>query len=123
MEMVFTGGINMAILDVRKITELREKKGWSQKDLAEATQISTSAISRLEKGMQTDFKFSLILSVAVALGVTIDELLIHARKNSTSRIIPELQSVLNQLSEQPEPIQQQVVGIIRGYLSTIRSYD
>ena len=59
------------------IRSLREELNWTQADLAKATGLSQSAISRLEDGSRWPRKGTL-LRVCNAFKLTIDELFSHA---------------------------------------------
>jgi transcriptional regulator with XRE-family HTH domain len=54
---------------------LREKKGWRQKQLADASGITQATISRLEKGLVNQLKSDALGRLANALGVSADILL------------------------------------------------
>lgn len=56
-----------------RIKELRGRKGWTQKDLSDASGVAQSAISDLESGMR-DSRYATLEKVAKALGVTVPEL-------------------------------------------------
>lgn len=58
----------------QRIVELREKKGWSQADLARAAGKDRQAIEKLENGKVNPTAFSL-LELAEAIGVPLAELL------------------------------------------------
>ena len=57
-----------------KVTELREKKGMNQKELAEASGITQATISRIEKGKVHQLKSEALKRLAGALGSTVDYL-------------------------------------------------
>ncbi|MDE5620767.1 MAG: helix-turn-helix domain-containing protein [Ruminococcus sp.] len=63
----------------QKIKKRRDELSYTQVELAQKTQTSQPYISRLEKG---DFNPStqMIVNIAVALGVSIDYLLLDGRK-------------------------------------------
>ncbi|MCA0458504.1 MAG: helix-turn-helix transcriptional regulator [Chloroflexi bacterium] len=112
----------MSILDKQLITNLRKQKGWEQKDLAEAAGINPAVVSRLERGIQTDFKLSIIVAIANALDVEVDDLL---QKNDNvsriSRLHPQLQSSLSRLSNYPLSEQKLIAAIIDAFLKEIES--
>lgn len=56
-----------------RIRELREAKGWGQRELAERSGVSQSAISDIENGKR-DPSIKTVKKVAIALGVTILDL-------------------------------------------------
>lgn len=57
------------------IAEKRKAKGWSQRDLAAASNISNAEISRLESGKRKEPSPSVLKDIAKALGVQFEELL------------------------------------------------
>jgi transcriptional regulator with XRE-family HTH domain len=54
-----------------RITFQREKKGWSQRQLAMRAGINYAFISRLEDGTRTDILLSVVRKLARALGVSV----------------------------------------------------
>lgn len=61
-------------MDGKRIAEARERKGWSQKDLAEALKTSQATIHRYESGSR-DPKSNVVVALASALDVTVSYLL------------------------------------------------
>ena len=59
----------------RNLQRLREEHGLSQAALARLSEVSQALISRLEAGERQDAGGALLLRIARALGVTVDELL------------------------------------------------
>ena len=55
-----------------KVKELRTKKGWNQKQLAEATGISQATISRIEDGSIKQIKSEALRKLAEKLDTSID---------------------------------------------------
>ena len=109
----------MGIINNSRIVELRLQKKWEQKQLAQEAGVAQSVISRLEQGLQADFKISVIAAVAKALGVSVDGLLTQPYQPDTGEIVVELREIMVELSHQPKPTQRQAAGIIRGYLTTL----
>ena len=58
-----------------KVTRLRERKGWNMSDLARASDIPQPTIWRLEKGVISQPKASILQRLAQALEVSADYLL------------------------------------------------
>lgn len=58
----------------RKLVLLRQKRGWSQIDLARATRIPQPTICRLESGDIKQPKMMTLVRIAEALGVSTDYL-------------------------------------------------
>src|SRR5689334_8077888 len=88
-----------------KIVELRLQRKWDQKQLAQAAGVAQSVISRLEQGLQADFKISVIAAVAKALGVSVDSLLALPYQPDTGDVVIELREVVNEISNLPPVIQ------------------
>ncbi|KLU66285.1 HTH-type transcriptional regulator SinR [Desulfosporosinus acididurans] len=57
-----------------RIAQIRKEKGWTQKDLAQATRLSRGYTAAIEEGNQQP-KIKTLALIASALGVTIEELL------------------------------------------------
>jgi len=109
----------VSVLNVSKIRSLRKQKGWEQKDLAASAKINPAVISRLERGNQNDFKISVIVSIAAALSVPIDNLLQEEYQFSPPTLSPELQSAISHLNTHPTHVQNRIAGMIEGYLSAL----
>jgi transcriptional regulator with XRE-family HTH domain len=58
-----------------KVKVLREKKGMTQQDLAQAADLSMSIVSQIEQGKRPDPRVSTLRGIASALGVSMDELM------------------------------------------------
>ncbi|MDP8236989.1 MAG: helix-turn-helix transcriptional regulator [Candidatus Erginobacter occultus] len=58
----------------QRLKEAREKKGFNQKELADACHITQATISRLEQGKVNQLKSEALRRLALALGVTTDYL-------------------------------------------------
>ena len=109
----------MVLLNNKKIKNLREHRGWDQYELADVAKVNASVISRLERGLQTDFKLSVIVAIAQALGVSVDELLANSENPKTEQqFIPELEAVLADIRLHPASLQKQAAGVLRGLLSS-----
>lgn len=109
----------MTLLNGSLVAELRTKKGWSQLDLAQAAGITSSVVSRIERGTQADFHLSVVASLAKALYTPIDSLLTENYRVTSGEFESELQAVLNELSLKPKHIQLQAAGILRGFLGAL----
>ena len=59
----------------KRLRERREARGWEQTDLARASGVSASVISRLESGERQDVKARIARKLARALGIGVDYLL------------------------------------------------
>lgn len=57
-----------------RIKEIREEKKMTQEDLAKATGLTRTTISLLETGVTKSASSKTLLSIASALGTTIDSL-------------------------------------------------
>src|SRR5258708_38169293 len=84
------GNNSVSIVNGDKIAELRRQRGWGQRDLAAEAQIDPSVISRLERNLQDDCMLSIVIAIAEALGVTVDELLSKGQHATYLGLAPEL---------------------------------
>lgn len=57
-----------------KIREAREKKGFTQDELAEKSHVSRTIISGLESGAIKNTTVSTLLNLSAALGVSVNDL-------------------------------------------------
>ena len=110
----------MSLVNGAKVAELRREKGWKQKQLAAAAGVAPAVVSRLERGLQSDYSLNVIVAVATALEVSIDTLLDRSDHWGSGVVVSDLRDVWALLSQQPEPVQRQVVGMVRGFLSTLK---
>lgn len=74
-----------------KITELRKAKGWTQKDIAEKLNVSISAVSKWERGLNYP-DLSLMEPLAEILGITVSELL-GVENEPTEQIIKNITEI------------------------------
>jgi len=114
-------GAFVNLLNNEKITELRKQRGWDQYELAKAADVTPSVISRMERGLQEDFKLSVIVAVAKALGTTVDVLLLPYSEPTAEipPLLPKLANTIALLSQRPAKIQQHAAGILNGYLAAL----
>lgn len=56
------------------LSEIRKAKGLTQKELAKKSGVSRVTIANIERGAVTNLKISTMLSLANALGVTVEEI-------------------------------------------------
>ena len=59
----------------QRVARERERKGWTQKELAARSKVPYETINRLEKGMHTSARGDVIVALARTLGTTTDYLL------------------------------------------------
>lgn len=109
----------MSFLDRTKITQLREQRGWDQKDLADAAGVNPAVISRLERNLQEDFKLSVAISLARALGVTVDHIISEEFRSQNLVFSPELLSAISHLASYPFHVQSRIAAVIEAYLAAI----
>ncbi|SDK87112.1 helix-turn-helix domain-containing protein [Natronincola ferrireducens] len=62
-----------------KIREMRMKKGYTTMDVSKLTHISKSYIEELERGDKKNPSFNKIVSIAEALGIVIDDLIVKSQ--------------------------------------------
>lgn len=108
----------MRSIDRDKLKKLREEHHWTQRQLAELSGVASTVVSRIEKGTQKDCRVSALASIATTLGVTVDSLLEDQSIEKLQGPIPELRILIVQLSNQPEAVQHNAVGVLKGLLSS-----
>lgn len=59
----------------KRLKELRKQKGWSQQKLAEKTDLSFNAITKIEQGLAKHPTLKTLVKLADAFGISIDELI------------------------------------------------
>lgn len=106
-------------VDGDKIAGLRNQQGLGLRELATKAQVDHSVISRLERNLQEDCMVSVVVAIASALGVAVDDLLRDGQQATNRKLIPEFQAVSNDFAQHPPKIQRQAAGILRGFLSTL----
>ncbi|MFA5287180.1 MAG: helix-turn-helix transcriptional regulator [Candidatus Omnitrophota bacterium] len=57
-----------------RLKDLRKIKGWSQQKLAEKTDLSFNAITKIEQGLAKHPTLKTLIKLADAFGISIDEL-------------------------------------------------
>jgi transcriptional regulator with XRE-family HTH domain len=58
-----------------RLAVLRDRRGWSQRELARRSGVRQSLLSELERGKKTDAMGHVLVKLAQALGVSVDTLL------------------------------------------------
>lgn len=89
------GGVMITIGD--RVKTLRERKGISQRRLAEMARVTPATVSRLESGKIVDVKASALIGMADALGVSIDFLVGRVRELTPGDVInfdPNIQAIV-----------------------------
>ena len=82
----------------KRIAELRAKRNLTQDKLAELTNYSTNHIAKLESA-RTNPSFELIVKIAKALNVEINELFYYEEYQKTEHIKKELEKILKNTEE------------------------
>lgn len=95
----------LAIYIGLKIKEFRDKRGLTQKELADLIEMGNTTIANYEKGFRTPKKNTLF-KIANALNVTIDDLF-PILKQLDNSIIESVEEILSQLD--PDPYQRNVL--------------
>ena len=76
------------------IRVMRKKRGLSQENLAEMTEMSTKYISHIETAKK-NASLESIVKIADALGITVDRLLYGVQRNDKTAYEPELHEVIS----------------------------
>ena len=111
------------VIDARVLRMRREAKGWDQLTLARKAGVNPSVISRLESGMQTDLKASVLVALAQALEISISALLATNIPDVMPDYLTELGAILAEISRLAPVYQRQVAAILYGYLISLPSED
>jgi transcriptional regulator with XRE-family HTH domain len=90
------------LIDGDKIRALRNKKRWTQKDLAMAAGVDQGLVSRLENNDQRGTRIDTLVAVARALGVATDDLLVPAEPLPMEPTDPQM-DVMMRLVEDMTP--------------------
>ncbi len=107
------------VINVQALRSMREAKGWDQLTLARAAGVDPSVISRLERGIQVDFRASVLVALARALQTSVDSLLVTPHEQTQSAVVLELAVVYAELAQLPPAQQRQIAAILRAYLSAL----
>jgi transcriptional regulator with XRE-family HTH domain len=108
-------------IDGEKVVALRKQRKMDQLSLAKAAGVAQSVLSRMERGMQDDYKLSVIVSVARVLGVSVDDLLTST--NNRPELEPELQAILNIIEQRDFNTQRIAARILRGLIDGLDHHD
>ena len=107
------------VIDGDAIRSMREARGWDQLQLAQAAGIHPSVVSRLERGLQDDLKASVLVAIAEAFALPVDSLLQRTHQQEQTQSTPALAEIVAELVRLPPAYQQQVVALLRRYLSSL----
>lgn len=61
----------------KRLRELRAALGWSQEQLAEQAGLNYKHYQEIERGGKTDIRFSTLVRLAAALGISLHELFLE----------------------------------------------
>ena len=118
------GGLPMdTVIDARVLRMQREAKGWDQRTLARKAGINPSVVSRLERGLQTDLKASVLVALAQALEIPVDTLIPSQSLLLIPDYLTNLAAVLAEIDRLPEVYQRQIAALLYGYLSALPPRD
>ena len=118
----------------KKVAELRQKKGWTQGELAAAVGVSQGSIGNIESGIRPNPRAATVLGIAKALGVSAQWLqsgegdMLPRGMESTSSVggglsvastAPDLAQALevvaHSLSQVPADKRQALLGVLAAY--------
>jgi transcriptional regulator with XRE-family HTH domain len=113
-----------ALININMLKSLRELRGWDYQTLATQAKVDRSVISRIERGSQHDLKVSVLVAIARALEVPVDQLIVAsnaagAGDGDQNQLVAELSVVVSALAPLSPTHQRQVAAILRGYLSIL----
>lgn len=102
----------------QRIRKYRKAHGFSQEELAERVNISTTHMSHIETG-NTKLSLSVLVSLAEALEVDTDKLLFSAKRANKSAYTEEILSLLEGCTPQQLAI---IVDILRAVKISLNKY-
>ena len=114
------GGMDMGmnprptVVDARSLRRLRTTHGWSQRELARAADVNSSIVSRLERGLQMSVDAGVLVALARALGVGVEDLLVvRGEGQERASLDLELAVEVARLSELSIARQRHVAALLR----------
>lgn len=96
--------------DSKKMRELRQVRGWRQKDLGDRIGMTQSVISDIERG-NSQPSFSQAVKIASELGVLIDQLVVRDGKSPKQRQIDALVAELAEVQDSIKAAQKALLKI------------
>ncbi len=90
-----------AVIDGESLRALRMARGRNQKTLAQAAGVAPSVVSRLECKLQDDTNASILVALAITLGVTVDALLVADYRPTQPDLAADLSAVLADVARLP----------------------
>lgn len=92
----------------QKIRKIRKAHGFSQEELAERVNISTTHMSHIETG-NTKLSLSVLVDIAAALEIRTDDLLSDTATVTTGSVLDEIAAVLERCTAQEAKVISDVV--------------
>ncbi len=87
-----------------KIKRLRQKKGYTQEQLAEMANISTRSLSGIESG-ENFMTAQTMENLLGCLGVTVDDLFTSEHLKPTENLISEINDIINSVKDDRDKIE------------------
>ena len=103
----------------RQIRDIRCAKGLTQEELAEMINVSTSFISKIERGIRHP-GLETMISIASALGTTIDVLLIGNQSGDKTIYQRELRDVMKNCSNKEQEL---ILSVAKAMKSGFDSWE
>lgn len=105
-----------AYINTAALRALREAHGMDQATLAARAGLDKSVISRLERGVQRDFRVSVLIRLAQVLDTSVESFLHTPYHRPRPALGTELAAVLDQVETLSPTHQQRVASLLRWYL-------
>jgi transcriptional regulator with XRE-family HTH domain len=102
-------------IDGRKIRSLRERRGWTQKDLSLKSGIDQSLISALETDRKEDVRFSTIMALARSLGVQPHQLLTSSESVPVEPTDPQISIMMRMVNNMTVEERASVIALVNLY--------
>lgn len=97
----------------QRIKEARKKAGWSQERLAEAMDVATAYISRVERG-GTCITLKRLAQISVALNISMENLITGITIEKSNYLNREFQELLEQCSKDKQRLIYNIAKIVSG---------
>ncbi len=107
-------------IDGGKIRVLRERRGWSQRDLWRESGVDQGTISNLETDQKEDVRFSTMVALAHALGVQPEDLLASAESIETKPNDPQINVMMRLVNDMTREERESAVSFMNWVIAQRR---
>jgi transcriptional regulator with XRE-family HTH domain len=109
------------VIDRHKLRQVRRALRWTQQDLADRSGVQRSTVSKIESGRRRNLRTSTLQSLARALGVTADELLLSPPQETVSQESSEYRTAYASVVKAAEGLTEDELESVRDYIDFLRT--